>query len=157
MTCSFIQKKKLLFTLRDSELSIQPNKRTGLYNSATLTVSPCATPGCTLLCVSCYMCFPFASAFSPGFGSRRWLSTNWLFSGLWRTCFCAFSCCHCWHGWTVSQGWQHCQTHVSNGMDLLFLFQMCFTSPQPVLPIFPEFCFCKLNWPNYAQGHRLAN
>lgn len=30
-------------------------------------------------------------------------------------------------------------------MGLLSPFQMCFTSPQPALPIFPEFCFCKPN------------
>lgn len=47
----------------------------------------------TWFCLSCYICFPFASAFSPRFGSRYCLSTNWLFSGLGSNCFCAFSCC----------------------------------------------------------------
>lgn len=57
MIHSFIHKKNLLFTVRDSELSIQPNRRIGLYSCATLSVTLC-TAGCPFLCGSCSICSP---------------------------------------------------------------------------------------------------
>lgn len=150
-----IHRKRLLFSLHGRELrdlSIQPN------NLALVTLWK--QLGVTLFCVSCIhmllICFCFLVLDIVQ-------STSHGINGLGSTCYHAFTCYHRCHGWTVLQGWQHVWVLSHASLKWLeikvhFPFSRCyFTRSQPVVSAFPEFCFCKLNWPNYAQVPRLAD
>lgn len=90
MKRSFIHKKKLLFTLRDSELCIQPNKRTGLYNSAPLCISLWNNWVYLTLREMCTYTSHLPLLLVLDLVQSTDYGINWLFSSLGCTRLCAF-------------------------------------------------------------------
>lgn len=145
MICSSIHKKKLLFSLhgmelKDLELSIQPNKRAELYNSAIITASPCGTIRYNLLSVwAAYICFSFTCYLVLDVVQDTDYGINWLFSSPGSTSYCAFSCCHYCHGWTVCQGWQHIQALRDTSLKWLQMHVSTFPFPEFILLVLNQY------------------